>query len=96
MGERIGRILTSRNIIDYIELSPDITIVELKTPPDMSGKNLVELNLRKKYGITIISIKDSEGNIKTPPDIEYKFKDSDVLTIIGENRVLKKLHYIEY
>jgi trk system potassium uptake protein len=96
MGERVGKILSSHNIIDFIELSSDITILELKTPDLMAGKNLIELNLREKYGVTIISIKNSEGTVKTPPDVNYKFTPEDTLTLIGENKILKKLHLIEF
>ena len=96
MGQRVGRILSSQNIIDFIELGSDITILELKTPELMAGKDLIELNLRRKYGVTIISVKDSEGVVKTPPDINYKFKQGDILTLIGENKLLKKLHLMEF
>jgi len=96
MGQRIGKILSSHNIIDFIELSSDITILELKTPDLMTGKDLIELNLRKKYGVTIISVKNSDGIVKTPPDVNYKFKEEDILTLIGENKLLKKLHLIEF
>ena len=96
MGERVGKILSSHNIIDFIELSSDITILELKTPDLMAGKDLIELNLREKYGVTIISIKNAEGVVKTPPDVNYKFKQEDTLTLIGENKILKKLHLIEF
>lgn len=96
MGERVGKILSSHNIIDFIELSSDITILELKTPALMAGKDLIELNLRKKYGVTIISIKNSDGVLKTPPDVNYKFKEDDILTLIGENKLLKKLHLMEF
>ncbi|MDD3520729.1 MAG: TrkA family potassium uptake protein [Actinomycetota bacterium] len=96
MGERIGKSLSSDTLIDYIELSPEVSIIELKTPPFMYGKNLIELNLRKKYSVTIISIKDKEGNIKTPPDVNYNFRETDVLTLIGENEQLKKLHFIDF
>jgi trk system potassium uptake protein TrkA len=96
MGERVGKILSSHNIIDFIELSSDITIIELKTPELMAGKDLIELNLRKKYGVTIISVKDAEGVVKTPPDVNYRFKQEDILTLIGGNKLLKKLHLIEF
>ena len=96
MGERVGKILSSHNIIDFIELSSDITILELKTPALMAGKDLIELNLRKKYGVTIISIKNSDGVLKTPPDVNYKFKQDDILTLIGENKLLKKLRLMEF
>jgi trk system potassium uptake protein TrkA len=96
MGERVGKILSSHGVIDYIELSPEITIIELKTPDLMAGKDLIELNLRKQYGVTIISVKNSIGLVKTPPDVNYKFQSEDVLTLIGENKLLKKLHLIEF
>ncbi|MEI7615457.1 MAG: TrkA family potassium uptake protein [Actinomycetota bacterium] len=96
MGQRIGKILSSHNIIDFIELNSDITILELKTPDLMADKNLIELNLRQKYGVTIISVKNSDGIVKTPPDVKYKFQPEDILTLIGENKLLKKLHLIEF
>ena len=96
MGERVGKILSSHNIIDFIELSSDITILELKTPDLMAGKDLIELNLREKYGVTIISVKNSDGDVKSPPDVKYRFKKEDTMTLIGENKILKKLHMIEF
>ncbi len=96
MGQRIGKALSSSTLIDYIELSKEVSIIELKVPQFMLGKNLIELNLRKKYAVTIISIKDKDGNIKTPPSVDYKFTEFDVLTLIGENEQLKKLHFIDF
>jgi K+/H+ antiporter YhaU regulatory subunit KhtT len=61
----------------------------------MIGKNLIDLNLRKKCGITVISIKDEQGNVKIPPDINYRFKSTDVLTLIGDNKQIKRMHFIE-
>lgn len=96
MGERVGKALSSSTLIDYIELSPEVSIIELKALPFMYGKNLIELNLRKKYGVTIISVKDKDGNIKTPPDVNYRFTENDILTLIGNNSQLKKLHFIDF
>ncbi|HAX17098.1 MAG TPA: hypothetical protein DCY00_00660 [Actinobacteria bacterium] len=96
MGERVGKSLSSSTLIDYIELNPEVSIIELKAPQFMHGKNLIELNLRKKYAVTIISIKDKDGNVRTPPDVNYNFSESDVLTLIGENEQLKKLHFIDF
>jgi trk system potassium uptake protein TrkA len=95
MGERVARNLISTNIIDFLEVSPDISIIEIPTPKSMVGKNLIDLNLRNKYGVTIISIKNSKNEIISPPDVKYKFQKDDVLTLIGENRLLKKLRFTE-
>jgi trk system potassium uptake protein TrkA len=95
MGERVAKSLVSSNVIDFLEVSPEVSIVEMTTPKIMIGKTLVELNLRNKYGVTIISIKNNENGIKAPPDINYRFKKDDVLTLIGGNKKLKKLKFTD-
>ena len=95
MGERVAKSLISSNIIDFLAVSPDVSIIEIPTPDFMIGKNLVEMNLRHKYGVTIISIKNVKNNIMAPPDINYRFAKDDILIIIGENKQLKKLRLTE-
>jgi len=95
MGERVARSLISSNIMDFLEVSPDISIVETPTPDFMVGKNLIELNLRHKHGITIISIKNSKGEIVAPPDANYRFSKNDILFLIGDNIQLRKLRFTE-
>jgi trk system potassium uptake protein TrkA len=95
MGERIGKILSSNNVIDFLQLNSDISIYEMNTPDSMVGKNLIELNLRKKCGITVISVKDEQGKVTIPPDVNYKFKSSDILTLIGDNKQIRRMHLIE-
>jgi len=95
MGERVARSLVSSNIIDFLEVSPDFSIIEIPAPEIIVGKNLIELNLRHKYGVTIISIKNSKNEIMSPPDANYKFQKDDILTLIGENKLLRKLRFTE-
>lgn len=95
MGERVARSLISSNIIDFLEVSPDFSIIEIPAPESIIGKNLIELNLRHKYGVTIISIKNSKNEIISPPSVDYKFQKDDILTLIGENKLLKKLKFTE-
>jgi len=95
MGERVARSLVSSNIIDFLEVSPDVSIIEIPAPETIVGKNLIELNLRHKYGVTIISIKNSKNEIMSPPNVKYIFQKDDILTLIGENKLLKKLRFTE-
>ncbi len=95
MGERLARSLLSENIIDFLEVSPEISIIEMKVPNFLVGKDLIELNLRHKYGVTIISIKSGEKKIQAPPPVDYKFREGDIITLIGDNRKLKKLRFTE-
>jgi len=95
MGERVARSLVSSNIIDFLRVSPDVSIIEIPVPETIVGKNLIELNLRHRYGVTIISIKNSKNKIMSPPDTKYKFQKDDVLTLIGEDKLLRKLRFTE-
>jgi len=95
MGERVARSLVSSNIIDFLRVSPDVSIIEIPVPETIVGKNLIKLNLRHKYGVTIISIKNSKNKIMTPPDVNYEFQKDDVLTLIGGDKLLRKLRFTE-
>jgi len=95
MGEKVARSLISNNILDFLEVSPEISIVEVHVPDFMVGKNLIELNLRHKCGVTIISIKNTKNEIIAPPDLSYRFAKDDILIVIGENKQLKKSRFTE-
>jgi len=95
MGERVARSLVSPNVIDFLRVSLDVSIIEIPVPETIVGKNLIELNLRHRYGVTIISIKNSKNKIMSPPDINYKFQKDDVMTLIGEDKLLRKLRFTE-
>lgn len=95
MGERVAKSLISSNVLDFLEIGPEVSIIEVKTPKMMIGQNLIELNLRHKYGITIIAIKNNREEVKSPPDINYRFQPDDVVTLIGENKQMRKLGFIE-
>jgi trk system potassium uptake protein TrkA len=82
-------------MIDFLEISPQISIIEIIAPKILVGKTLTELNLRHKYGITIISVKNNKNEIKSPPDITYRFQPDDIVTLIGDNNQLKKLGFTE-
>lgn len=90
MGIRIAKNLVSDNILDYIELAPDYSIMEVIALEEWLGKNLVELNMREKYGVNIMAIKNGpEINIAFTADVEIK--EGDILVVIGHNDDLKKI-----
>jgi len=95
MGERVAKSLISANVLDYLDIGSDISIIEIICPKIMVGHNLIELNLRNKYGITVISIKNNRNEIKSPPDINYRFQPDDIVTLIGKNSQFKKLGFVD-
>ncbi|MDF2892349.1 MAG: potassium transporter Trk [Clostridia bacterium] len=91
MGVRIAHNLVSTNIIDYIELSPDYSIVEINLPANWEGKTLYELDIRAKYGINIIAIKNGL-HINVAPTADYVTNSNDLLVVIGLNSAIDKLN----
>lgn len=88
MGQRVAHHLISSNIIDYIELSADYSIVEIKASAQMIGKSLKQLDIRAKYGCNVIAIKQNEQLI-IPPSAEETLKPDDILVLVGKNSSLQ-------
>lgn len=88
MASRVAHNLTSRNILDYIELSSDYSILEVTALDKWKNKSLNDLNLRNKYGVNVIAIRNQEG-INISPTSEDIIKENDVLVIIGRNEEIK-------
>jgi len=90
MGVRVAHSLVTGNILDYIELSPDYGLIETSAPKEWEGKTLQELNVRAKYGISIMAIKNDEG-IAIAPSSNDVINAGDVIIIIGDNSALKRI-----
>ncbi|WP_151737088.1 potassium channel family protein ['Paenibacillus yunnanensis' Narsing Rao et al. 2020] len=90
MGARVAHHLASPNILDYIELSPDYSILDMKAPQQMIGKNLQELNIRAKFGCNVMAIRRGE-EMNISPRAEDRLKPEDVLVIVGRKDNLAKL-----
>lgn len=94
MGVRVAKNLVSNKILDYIELSPDYTIVEVAPLKAWIGKSLLDLNVRANYSINVIAIKNEEGiNINVRPD--EVIKQTDILVVIGHNDDIRKVESID-
>ena len=90
MGVRVAHNLVATSILDYIELSPDYSIAEIISSSDWVGKSLKELNMRAKYGISIMALKrDNEINVS--PLAEDIIQEGDVIVAIGGTEELNEL-----
>lgn len=94
MGRRIAHNISSNNVLDYLELSDEHSIVEIVANGKISGHSILELNIRAKYGITIVAIKRG-SNILVSPQANEVIYEKDILIVIGAdadiNRFEKKL-----
>ncbi|AOY76386.1 potassium channel family protein [Clostridium formicaceticum] len=90
MGMRVAHNLVSTNILDYIELAPEYSIMEITALDEWDGKTLLELNIRSKFGINIMAVKHG-SHINVSPTANDVVHRGDVLVVIGHNNDLKKL-----
>ncbi|KXG74380.1 potassium channel family protein [Thermotalea metallivorans] len=90
MGMRVAHNLVSSNILDYIELAPDYSIVEISALKEWEGKSLKDLNMREKYGMNVMAIKHGT-EINISPNAADVIRKEDVLVVIGHNDDLQKI-----
>ncbi len=89
-GTRLAKNLMSSGFIDIIELSKDVSMVELDVRNEWDGKSLVELNLRKKYSINVAAIKQNDEVI-IDIDPNKPLQKSMKLIVIADTAKLNKL-----
>ena len=94
MGQRVAHNLVSSNVLEYIELSPEYSIVEVTAPKVLVGKNLVETDLRGRYEVNVVAIRRGE-QLLVPPQPTEKIMDKDVLFVVGANRGVQRLEGLE-
>ena len=89
-GIRLAKNLLSSGFIDMVSLSEDISIVEMDVKKEWCGKNLIELNLRKKYGFNIVAIKKGD-KVDANVNPEQILDEETTLIIIASTTTLGKL-----
>ncbi|KJU71284.1 potassium channel family protein [Clostridium baratii] len=90
MGVRVAHNLVSESILDFIELSPDYSIMEIEAPEEWRGKSIRELKLRSRYGINVMAIKKADS-INLSPLADDTVDAKDILVAIGSAEDLSKL-----
>lgn len=90
MGIRYANNMVHDNFFDAVELSPDISMMEINVRREWEGKSLKQLNMRAKYKINVIGIKSEDG-FDVNPNPDEPLNANSKLVSIGRNEVLNKL-----
>jgi len=92
IAHKVAKSLISPNVLDYLPLSGDYTIFEMAPPNSFLGKTIAELQLRNKYHIEVIAIRDMlSDRIHMVPPAGFVIKDSEVLVVVGKEEDIQKL-----
>lgn len=82
MGKRIANNMVSNNVLDYLELSEEHSIVEIVARSPLVGHTIIELDIRAKFGINIVAIK-RKNEIMVSPIANEVILENDILIVIG-------------
>jgi trk system potassium uptake protein TrkA len=99
MALRVAHSLVVPNVLDYIELSRDFSIVEVPAPPEFAGHTLRQLAIRSRFGLTLIAIRRKAGDgsgetTNIAPSADDVILAGDVLALLGSNERLTELESV--
>ncbi len=89
-GCALAENLTKPALLDRFKLDPDNSIVEVLVPEEFHGKTLAELELRLRYGITILAVANEDQFISNP-DSQYKLTQGSIMIALGSNKNIQRL-----
>jgi trk system potassium uptake protein TrkA len=91
MAMQLADRLTWPSVIDFLPIDPEYSFVEVAMPTSLSGKTLLETDLRKRFGIWVIGVKDAlTGNLTMFPDGDFRLNEEQMVLLVGKEKDLKK------
>src|SRR5690625_79829 len=89
MGRSIAHSIIANNILDYLELSDEYSIVEVKASKRMLGKSLIDLDIRARYGCNVVAVKVGK-EINVSPTADFTIEKENVLIVIGSDKDISR------
>jgi trk system potassium uptake protein TrkA len=94
MGERVAKTLLSRNVVDMIDIDDDYSIMELTAPTEWVGFALKNLDVRNKFGLNILGVRNGEeAKLNFNINGDYVVKSNDQLLVIVEANKFEAMEY---
>lgn len=90
-GIRLGKRISSRTLLNYVQLGPGFSLQEMAVPSSWVGRSLRELQLPRRHGISVVAVHDFlMDSISPVPDPDAPLKDSDTLLVAGRDDNLSR------
>ncbi len=90
-GIRLAKNLLSSGFVDMVSLAKNVSMIELDIRPEWVGKNLIELNLRKKHSINVVAVRKGES-VSVDIDPHAQLQADDTLIVIANTEKLSRLN----
>ena len=92
IAEDLADRVTWTNVIDLLPIDPEYSFMEVASLDSFAGKTLQELNIRQRYGVWVVGVKDSlTGKLSMLPTGDFKLGADQILLVIGKQENLKDL-----
>ena len=90
MGRRVAHSLVSGNVIEYMELSTQYSMAEIRPKPEWIGKTLKELAMRSKLDINVVAIRNGDS-VNAMPQPETRINAGDLMLVVISEAALKQM-----
>lgn len=93
-AERLALKMLNPNLLDFIPLAQDYRVMDISAPESFRGESLIDLQLRKRFGLFVIAIKkqdDGDESFVFLPGPNYVIRPSDILVVIGREEDILRL-----
>lgn len=91
MALRLARNLSNADVLNFIELSEEYSIVERRCPKAWQGKSIRELDVRAKHRLNIVAVRSRGVAMTIAPGGEYAIGAEDCLVVLGRNEDIERL-----
>jgi trk system potassium uptake protein TrkA len=83
--------MTWPNVLDYVPIDPEHSVVEITLPESLAGTTLMEADLRRRFNIWVVGVKDVlSGKFQMFPDADFRFNEDQLLVMIGKQEDLNR------
>jgi trk system potassium uptake protein TrkA len=92
IAEQLADAIAWPNVLDLLRIDPDHSIMELAVPESLVGETLRDADLRRRYGVWVVGVKDVlSGKLEMLPPPDYKFGADQLILIVGKQEALNRL-----
>lgn len=88
--------MTWPSVLDFLPIDPEYSFIEIAVPDSFSGKSLLDLQLRKRFNIWVVGVKDVlSGKLNLFPEAQFKFGTEQVLLVVGKHADMTRFREIK-
>lgn len=90
MAAKVAVKFSSNHLVDYFEISKDVAIYEIYVPANWKNRSIKDLDVRAKFGINILAVREKSGELNSNPGPDFVFEEDERMIVLGTQKNVKK------